>query len=106
MILALHNLYVPIVRKKDINNSNATGDGKDYDLTAKKNYESGALRLKDLAKESPETRDNKGKTNGHKMRLFVRSFTVMDLENRFYIAIGAFTKSERQAYDRAMKLLH
>ena len=37
---------------KGVNNSNATGDGTGYGLTVKKNYESYAQKLKDLAKEN------------------------------------------------------
>ena len=106
VILAINNLHILILKKKDVNNSNATGDGTGYGLTVKKNYESYAQRLKDLAKETPENRENKGKTKEHKKRLFAYSFNIMDLETRLYIARGASMKSERQAYDRAMKLLH
>jgi transposase len=108
VILAIHNLHVLILKKNDINNSNATGDGTGYGLTVKKNYESYAQKLKDLAKESPEKRENKGKiekAKEHKKRLFAYSFNITDLETRLYIVMGASMKSERQAYDRAIKLL-
>ena len=88
--------------------SSATGDGAGYGLTVKKNYESYAQKLKDLAKESPENREEKDRTNKakeHKKRLFAYSFAIMDLETRLYIAIGSSMKSEREAYDRAMNLL-
>ena len=93
------------MRKKGVNNSNATGDGTGYGLTVKKNYESYAQRLKDLAKENPENIGNKGKTKGHKKRLFAYSFNIMDLGTRLYIGMGGSMKSERQAYDRAIKML-
>ena len=80
VILAIHNIHILILRKKGVNNSNAAGDGTGYSLTVKKNYESYAKRLKDLAKESPEKRDNKGKTKKNKKRLFAYSFNIMDLE--------------------------
>ena len=105
VILAIHNLHVLILKKKGVNNSNATGDGTGYGLTVKKNYESYAQRLKDLAKENPENRENKGNTKGHKKRLFAYSFNIMDLETRLYIGRGGSMKSERQAYDRAIKML-
>ena len=105
VILAIHNLHVLILKKKGVNNSNATGDGTGYGLTVKKNYESYAQRLKDLAKESPENRENKGKNKGHKKRLFAYSFNIMDLGTRLYIGMGGSMKSERQAYDRAIKML-
>ncbi len=74
----------------------------------KKDYESYAQKLKDLAKESPENREEKDKTNkakDRKKRLFAYSFAIMDIETRLYIAIGSSMKSERESYDRAMNLL-
>ena len=106
VILAIHNLHVLILKKKGVNNSNATGDGTGYGLTVKKNYESYAQRLKDLAKENPNNREEKGKTKKNKKWLFAYSFNIMDLGTRLYIGMGASTKSERQAYDRAMELVH
>ena len=88
--------------------SKATGDGTGYGLTVKRNYESYAQKLKDLAKESPENREEKDRTKkakDHKKRLFAYSFAIMDLETRLYIAFGSSMKSEREAYDRAMNLL-
>ena len=88
--------------------SKATVDGTGYGLTVNKNYESYAQKLKDLAKESPKDKEEKGgrkKAKEHKKRLFAYSFTIMDLETRLYIAFGSSMKSERDAYDRAMDLL-
>ena len=107
VIIAVHNLHVLILGKKDITNSSATGDGTGYSLTVKKNYESYAQKLKDLAKENPGNREEKDgkKTKAHKKRLFAYSFAIMDLKSRMYITFGSSMKSERSAYDRAMKLL-
>jgi transposase len=108
VLIALHNLHVLILKKKGVTNSNATGDGTGYSLTVKKNYESYAQKLKDLAKENPENRKEKDgtkKAKDHKKHLFAYSFAIMDLETRLYIALGSSMKSEREAYDRAMKLL-
>ena len=79
-----------------------------YGLDVKKNYESYAQKLKDMAKESPENRKENGKTkkaDGHKKRIFAYSFSIMDLETRMYIAMGSSMKSGRQAYDRAIEML-
>ncbi|EQB72083.1 MAG: transposase [Ferroplasma sp. Type II] len=107
VIMAVHNLHTLILGKKDITNSNATGDGTGYSLTVKKNYESYAQKLKDHAKENPGNREEKDgkKSESHKKRLFAYSFAIMDLKSRMYIAFGSSMKSERSAYDRAMKLL-
>lgn len=98
--IAIHNLHVIILKKKGITNSHATGDGTGYSLTVKKNYESHAQKLKDLAKENPGNTDEGGKTKrsrGHRKRLFVYSFALMDLKTRMYIAFGSSMKSEREA---------
>ena len=108
VMTAIHNLHVLILKKKGVTSSKATGDGTGYGLTVNKNYESYAQKLKDLAKESPKEKEEKGgrkKAKEHKKRLFAYSFTIMDLETRLYIAFGSSMKSEREAYDRAMDLL-
>ena len=60
--------------------SRATGDGTGYGLTVKKNYESYAQKLNNLAKESHENREEKDRTNkakDHKKLLFAYSFAIM-----------------------------
>jgi len=104
--IAIHNLHVLVLKRKGITGSRATGDGTGHSLTVKKNYESYAQRLKDLAKENPGDRKDRGKrAKGHRKRLFAYSFAIMDLETRLYIAFGSSMKSEREAFDRAMKFL-
>jgi transposase len=104
VIIAIHNLHILILERKGVTDSDATGDGTGYSLTVKKNYESHAQRLKDMAKENPD-HGNARESKGHKKRLFAYSFAIMDLESRLYIAFGSSMKSEREAYDGAMKLL-
>ena len=94
VILAIHNLYVLLLKKKGVISSNATGDGRGYGLTVKKNYESYTQKMKGMAKESLGNRKENGKTKGHRKKLFIYSFNIMDLETRLYIAIGASMKSE------------
>ena len=93
------------MKRKKVTNSDATGDGTGYSLTVKKNYESHAQKLKDMAKENPDHGKDAKKSKIHKKRLFAYSFALMDLESRLYIAFGSSMKSEREAYDRAIKLL-
>ena len=59
VIIAVHNLHMLILKNKDINGSGATGDGTGYSLTVKKNYESHAQKLKDLAKENSVSKEKK-----------------------------------------------
>ncbi len=106
VILAIHNLHALILKRKGIERSDATGDGTGYSLTVKRNYESHAQKLKDMAKENPKDMDeNTMKGKGRKKRLFAYSFALMDLKTSMYIALGSSMKSERDAYDRAMHLL-
>jgi transposase len=100
-----NNLHVLILKTRDIKSSDATGDGTGYSLTVKKNYESYAQKLKDMAKENPDHGEGGKGSKGHRKRLFAYSFAIMDLETRLYIAPGSYMKSERNAYDRAMDLL-
>ena len=109
VVMAIFNLHVLLLKNKNIINSDATGDGTGYSLTVKKNYESYAQRLKDLAKENKEikNKDHKNKKNkGHRKRLFAYSFSIMDLRTRMYIASGTSMKSERNAYDNAMRMIN
>jgi transposase len=107
--LAVHNLHVLILGRKNVDGSDATGDGTGYSLTVKKNYESHAQKLKDLAKENPPGDGKEGKTENtsgkHKRSLFAYSFALMDIGTRMYIAFGSSMKSEKEAFDRAMTLL-
>ena len=105
VIIAIHNLHALILKRKIITNSDATGDGTGYSLTVKKNYESHAQKLKDMAKENPDYRKDAKESKCHKKRLFAYSFAIMDLQSRLYIAFGSSMKSEREAYERAMDLL-
>ena len=98
---------VLVLKNKRLTSSRATGYGTDYGLTVKNNYETSCQKIKDLAKESPENREEKDRTkkaNYHRKRLFAYSFAIMDLETRLYTAFGSSMKSEREAYDKTMKL--
>jgi len=109
IVMARFNLHVLLLKNKDITNADATGDGTGYSLTVKKNYETYAQGLKDLAKENKEigNKDHKDKkTKGHRKRLFAYSFSIMDLRTRMYIASGTSMKSERNAYDNAMRIIN
>ena len=105
VIAAIHNLHVLILKGKGVKSSDATGDGTGYSLTVKKNYESYAQKLKDMAKENPDHGEGGKESKGHRKGLFAYSFAIMDLETRLYIALGSSMKSEKGAYDRAMNLL-
>ena len=105
VIIAVHDLHVLILKGKGVKSSDTTGDGTGYSLTVKKNYESHAQKLKDMAKENPDHGEGAKESKGHRKRLFAYSFAIMDLETRLYTAFGSSMKSERDAYYRAIDLL-
>ncbi len=77
-------------------------DGTGYSLSISKHYESVAKKLKDRAKENGSASSDKelpGK------RAFVFSFRLMDLSSRMYLAYGSSLRSEKEAFDRAMRML-
>ncbi|MDG6928803.1 MAG: ISNCY family transposase [Nitrososphaerota archaeon] len=94
VMMALHNLHVLLLKKKGVKVSDASGDGTGYSLTISKHYQSIAKELKEKAKEG-----------GNARKAFVYAFRLMDLDSRMYIAFGSSTKSEKEAYDRAMEML-
>lgn len=95
--MALHNLHVLILKKKGVNVVDASGDGTGYSLMIKKHYATECARRKDKAKE--ESKDEKGR------RQFVYSFKILDLRTWLYIAYGMSFKSEKEAFDKAERML-
>jgi transposase len=116
VLMALHNLHVLLLRKKGIEKSDATGDGTGYSLTISKHYESVARELKDKAKEnvgdaaaaavlSSAKKEEEEEEGEPKRRTFAYSFRLMDLSSRMYLAYGSSLRSEKEAFDRAMRML-
>ena len=95
--MALHNLHVLILKKKGVNNVDASGDGTGYSLTIKKHYATECAKRKDKVKEG--SKDNSGR------RMFVHSFKILDLKTWLYIAYGVSFKSEKEAFDKASIML-
>ena len=91
--MAIHNLHILILKKKGVKNVDCSGDGTGYSLTIRKHYASEAQKRKDKAKKS----DGK--------KAFVYSFKLLDLETRMYICYGMSFKSEKKAFDNAMRML-
>lgn len=112
--LIIHNLHVFILKKKGIKESDATGEGTRYSQTIKKNYECYAQELKDKAKERKKVKEtiatkaiamipkNQLFTRG---RLFVYTFTIAYFTTSLYLANDLNTKSERNAFNKAMMVL-
>ncbi len=112
VMMALHNLHVLLLKKRGVERSDASGDGTGYSLTISKHYQSIAQELKDRAKEegpspspsSPSTTTSE-KGEGHRKRAFAYTFRLMDLSSKMYLAYGSSMRSEKEAYDRAMRML-
>jgi len=95
--MVLHNLHVLILRKRGVNEVDASGDDTGYSLTIRKHYASEVDKRKDKVKE--DAKDKKGR------RAFVHSFKILDLKTWLYVAFGVSFKSEKEAYDRAIAML-
>jgi len=95
--MALHNLHVLILRKKGVKDVDASGDGTGYSLTIKKHYATECAKRKNKVKE--DSKDKKGR------RQFVHSFKILDIKTWLYVAYGISFKSEKEAFDKASKML-
>lgn len=97
-IAVLHNLHILILKKRGIKESDGSGDGTGYSLTIKVHYASEAQKLKEKLK-------NALTQSTHKKALFVYSFALIDLKTRMYIGFGTSFKSEKEAYNLAVKMV-
>lgn len=97
VILVLYNIHILILQRKNIKNVDCSGDGTGYSLTIKKHYATEAQKLKEKLKTNPKRAKNK-------KQVLVYSFKLMDIKDRIYIAYGTSLKSEREAYDNAIKM--
>lgn len=99
--ITLHNMFMIMVKKKDIKNANASGDGTGYSLTVTKHYRN------EREGEIKAMKKTEGKKMGEKKgekKLFVRSFALMDIDTRMYIGYGTSMSSEQEAFDKALKM--
>jgi len=105
--MALHNLHVLILRKKGVNNVDASGDGTGYSLTIKKHYASEAQKQKDKVKEADKIKESDKSKNPDckQRRQFVYSFKILDLATWLYVAYGISFRSEKEAFDKAHAML-
>jgi len=92
--LALFNLLVISLKKRDVKIIDVCGDATGYSLTITKHYSSYVQKLKDKAKDGDLTK-----------RAFVYNFALMDLKTKMYVCFGSSLKSEKEAFDKAMQML-
>lgn len=91
--IAIHNLHVLILKKKKVKEVDCCGDGTGYSLTIKKHYRS----------ETEKRKKGIKKSCGRK--IFAYSFKILDLRTKMYVAYGTSMRSEKQAFERATKML-
>jgi len=92
--VALFNLWILILKKKNLDNVDCCGDATGYSLFISKHYSSIVQKLRDKAKESENTK-----------KCFVYEFALMDLSTKMYVCLGTSLISERKAFDQAMQML-
>lgn len=102
VFLALLNLHALILEKKGVEHPDCTGDGTGYALTIKQHYASSAQKLKDKSNNKSEEMSAKG---CRKIGKFIFSFRLMDLDTRMYIGYGTSLKSEKMAFEKALKMV-
>ena len=81
--LALHNLFILLLRKEGISGEFA-GDGTGYSLTVTKHYRTNPKK--------------KGKD-------FRYVFRIIDIDTGMYVGFGYSSRSEKDAFNKAMKML-
>ena len=94
--MAIHNLHVLILKKKGVNEIDSCGDGTGYSLTIRKHY----------ASETQKRKDKTKRTYGNEKKAFVYSFKMLDLKTKMYVAYGTSLKSEKQAFEKALKMVN
>lgn len=92
--IALFNLWVLMLKKKNVKHIDSTGDATGYGLFISKHYATYAKKLKDKAKDAESTKKS-----------FVYKFALMDLKTKMYVCFGTSLISEKRAFDQAMQML-
>lgn len=90
---ALFNIWILLLKERDIDNIDSCGDATGYSLMISKHYASYINKLK-----------KNGKSQCKKKK-FVYKFVLMDLDTRMYVCYGTSLKSERKAYEKAIEML-
>ena len=108
--VALENLHTLMLQRRDLRTTEATGDGTGYALSITEHYASTVERLREKAKENPPPSKDGASPSGSdaptkKVHRFVYAFRLLDLRTRLYVAFGTSLRSERAAYDAALRQL-
>ncbi len=83
--VTLHNMFILTIKRKCAKKIDTSGDATGYTLTVTKHYRTQV--------------DKKG------YRKFVYSFNLIDVKTGLYICYGSGVKSEKEAFENAIKML-
>jgi len=95
--MALHNFFLLLLKKKNVNDVDASGDATGYSLIISKHYCSVVQKLKEKAKEQI--------LDVNKRKTFAYQFVIIDLKTKMYVCYGTSLISERKAFDKAIQML-
>lgn len=101
--VALGNLHTLMLRRRGVGRGDFTGDGTGFALSITQHYATTATEEKERAKENPVP-TGEGSSE-RKARRFVYSFRLLDLRTWLYVAFGTSCRSERGAYEAALRWL-
>jgi len=91
---ALFNLWILILKKRNVKEVDVTGDATGFGLFISKHYCSYVKKLKEKSKDSEFTK-----------KAFVYKFSLLDLKTKMYICFGTSLISEAKAFAKAMQML-
>jgi len=105
--MIIHNIFVLLVKNKEIKQADLTGDGTGYSLTITKHYRSVREKSGEKIKsnDAPKNAPAASQTKQDKRKLFTYAFALMDLKSHMYVGYGASLKSERAAFEAALAIM-
>lgn len=105
--MIIHNMFITLVERRGIKQADLAGDGTGYSLTITRHYRT----VRENAAEAAEANvlkaksTSKPKTEQEKKKLFTYAFALMDLESHMYVGYGASLRSEKAAFEAALKIM-
>ncbi|MBC8487402.1 MAG: ISNCY family transposase, partial [Bacteroidetes bacterium] len=89
--MIIHNMFMIMVKRKEITGVDLSGDGTGYSLTITKHYRT--ERTKELKKKTEKKqKKTRSKSKKKRKKLFVRSVALMDLDTKMYVGYGTSMK--------------
>lgn len=108
--IALENLHALMLQRRGVRKVDVSGDGTGFTLSITRHYATIATREKEKAKENPPPENPPGEQGKialaqKRAQRLVYSFRLLDLRSLLYVAYGTSLRSERNAYDGALRWL-